>query len=51
MAFDEEIIQLLDEETLVGNAPSVRDGVNDGLEQGLERERMLCDALIPSLRF
>ena len=28
---DEEILQLLYDETLVGNAPAVRDGVNDGL--------------------
>ena len=45
----QEILQLLYDETLVGNAPAVRDGVNDGLEQGLEPERMLYDALIPSL--
>ena len=46
---DEEILQLLYDETLVGNAPVVRDGVNEGLEQGLEPDRMLYDALIPSL--
>jgi len=46
---DEEILQLLYDETLVGNAPAVRDGVNEGLEQGLEPDRMLYDALIPSL--
>ena len=45
----EEILQLLYEQTLVGNAPAVKDGVNDGLEDGLEPERMLYDALIPSL--
>ena len=45
----EEILQGLYDETLVGNAPAVRDGVNDGLEQGLAPERMLYDALIPSL--
>ena len=45
----EEILQLLYDETLVGNAPVVRQGVEDGLEQGLEPERMLYDALIPSL--
>ena len=45
----EEILQLLYDETLVGNAPAVKDGVNDGLEDGLEPERMLYDALIPSL--
>ena len=31
---NEEILQLLYDETLVGNAPVVRDGVNEGLEQG-----------------
>jgi 5-methyltetrahydrofolate--homocysteine methyltransferase len=46
---DEEILQLLYDETLVGNAPTVRDGVNQGLEQGIEPESMLYDALIPSL--
>jgi methylmalonyl-CoA mutase cobalamin-binding domain/chain len=46
---NEEILQMLYDETLVGNAPAVSDGVNDGLEQGLEPERMLYDALIPSL--
>ena len=49
MATDEEILQLLYDETLVGNAPAVRDGVNEGLDQGLAPERMLYDALIPSL--
>src|SRR5205085_6003133 len=46
---DEEILQLLYEETLIGNAPAVSQGVEDGLEQGLAPERMLYDALIPSL--
>ena len=45
----EEILQLLFDETLVGNAPAVKDGVNGGLEDGLAPERMLYDALIPSL--
>jgi 5-methyltetrahydrofolate--homocysteine methyltransferase len=45
----EEILQMLFEETLVGNAPAVKDGVNQGLEDGMEPERMLFDALIPSL--
>jgi 5-methyltetrahydrofolate--homocysteine methyltransferase len=45
----EEILQLLYEETLVGNAPAVTDGVRQGLEDDLEPERMLYDALIPSL--
>ena len=45
----EEILQLLYDETLVGNAPAVKDGVNGGLEDGMEPERLLYDALIPSL--
>ena len=45
----EELLQMLFDETLVGNAPAVKDGVNEGLETGLEPERMLYDALIPSL--
>src|SRR5579872_5682681 len=46
---DEEILQLLYDETLVGNAPAVADGVNQGLAQDLAAERLLYDALIPSL--
>ena len=46
---NEQLLQLLYDETLVGNAPAVTDGVNQGLEQGLEPERMLYDGLIPSL--
>jgi 5-methyltetrahydrofolate--homocysteine methyltransferase len=45
----EEILQGLYDNTLVGNAPEVRDLVNAGLEQSLEPEKMLYDALIPSL--
>ena len=30
----DEILSLLYEETLVGNAPAVADGVNQGLEPG-----------------
>jgi methylmalonyl-CoA mutase cobalamin-binding domain/chain len=45
----DEILQLLYEETLVGNAPAVKDGVEAGLDSDLEPERMLYDALIPSL--
>ena len=45
----EEILQLLYEQTLVGNAPAVKDGVNQGLDDDLAPERMLYDALIPSL--
>ena len=45
----EEILQQLYDDTLVGKAPEVRDAVEQGLEDGLEPERMLFDALIPSL--
>jgi methylmalonyl-CoA mutase cobalamin-binding domain/chain len=45
----EEILQQLYDDTLVGKAPEVRDGVEAGLAEGLEPERMLYDALIPSL--
>jgi methylmalonyl-CoA mutase cobalamin-binding domain/chain len=45
----EEILQMLYEQTLVGNAPAVKDGVNEGLADGMAPERMLYDALIPSL--
>src|SRR5262249_53896573 len=45
----DEILKSLYDETLVGNAPAVVDGVNEGLETDLDPERMLYDALIPSL--
>src|SRR5580704_7801409 len=45
----EEILQMLFDETLVGNAPAVKDGVNAGLADGMDPERILYDALIPSL--
>jgi methylmalonyl-CoA mutase cobalamin-binding domain/chain len=45
----DEILSLLYEETLIGNAPAVADGVNQGLESGLGPDKMLFDALIPSL--
>ena len=45
----EEILQGLYDNTLIGNAPEVRDLVNTGLEENLEPEKMLYDALIPSL--
>jgi len=45
----EEILQQLYDDTLVGKAPEVRDGVEAGLADGMEPERMLYDALIPSL--
>jgi 5-methyltetrahydrofolate--homocysteine methyltransferase len=45
----EEILQALYDNTLVGNAPEVKDLVNQGLEDGMGPESMLYDALIPSL--
>jgi corrinoid protein of di/trimethylamine methyltransferase len=45
----EEIIQGLYDNTLVGNAPEVRDLVNEGLAEGLDPEKLLYDGLIPSL--
>jgi methylmalonyl-CoA mutase cobalamin-binding domain/chain len=45
----EEILQALYDDTLVGKKPEVEENVNRGLEDGLEPERMLYDALIPSL--
>ena len=45
----DEILQGLYDNTLVGNAPEVKDLSNKGLEDGLEPESMLYDALIPSL--
>ena len=45
----EEILQGLYDNTLVGNAPEVRDLVNAGLADDLEPEKMLYEALIPSL--
>jgi methylmalonyl-CoA mutase cobalamin-binding domain/chain len=45
----EEILQGLYDNTLVGNAPEVRDLVNVGLEENLEPEKMLYEGLIPSL--
>jgi methylmalonyl-CoA mutase cobalamin-binding domain/chain len=45
----EEILQQLYDDTLVGKKPEVEANVNRGLEEDLEPERMLFDALIPSL--
>jgi methylmalonyl-CoA mutase cobalamin-binding domain/chain len=45
----DEILQGLYDNTLVGNAPEVRDLVEQGLESELPPESMLYDALIPSL--
>jgi hypothetical protein len=45
----EEILKGLYDNTLIGNAPEVKDLTNKGLEENLEPESMLYDALIPSL--
>ena len=45
----DEILKGLYDNTLVGNAPEVKDLTNRGLEENLEPESMLYDALIPSL--
>jgi methylmalonyl-CoA mutase cobalamin-binding domain/chain len=45
----DEILQSLFDNTLVGNAPEVRDLVNQGLEDGIGPEALLYEALIPSL--
>jgi 5-methyltetrahydrofolate--homocysteine methyltransferase len=45
----EEILKGLYDNTLIGNAPEVKDLTNRGVEDGLEPESMLYDALIPSL--
>jgi methylmalonyl-CoA mutase cobalamin-binding domain/chain len=45
----EEILQQLYDDTLVGNAPSVKALVEQGLEDDLDPSSMLYDALIPSL--
>ena len=45
----DEILQGLYDHTLVGDAPEVKELVERGLEDGMEPESMLYDALIPSL--
>jgi 5-methyltetrahydrofolate--homocysteine methyltransferase len=45
----DEILQGLYDNTLIGNAPEVKDLTNKGVEDGLDPEKMLYDALIPSL--
>ena len=45
----EEILQGLYDHTLVGDAPEVKELVERGLEDKMEPESMLYDALIPSL--
>ena len=44
-----EILQGLYDNTLIGNAPEVKDLTNQGLADGMDPESMLYDALIPSL--
>jgi len=45
----EEILQRLYDETLTGNAPEVLDLTRQALEQNMEPQTLLFDALIPSL--
>src|ERR1700723_4183262 len=45
----EELLSQLYDDTLVGNAPSVLELTNVGLEMGLAPETLLFEALIPSL--
>ena len=45
----DEILQGLYDNTLVGNAPVVKDLTNEGLADGIDPEKLLYDALIPSL--
>ena len=45
----DEILQGLYDDTLVGNAPSVRELTEIGLADGMDPETLLYDALIPSL--
>src|SRR3954453_10521406 len=46
---NDEILQGLFDNTLVGNAPAVREVTEQGLAQDMEPETLLYDALIPSL--
>jgi corrinoid protein of di/trimethylamine methyltransferase len=45
----DEILEGLYENTLVGNAPEVRELVEQGLADGMDPEKLLYEALIPSL--
>jgi 5-methyltetrahydrofolate--homocysteine methyltransferase len=45
----DEILQGLYDQTLVGNKPAVVELTEQGLEEGLEPETMLFEALIPAL--
>ncbi len=46
---EQEILQKLYDETLVGNAPAVADLTRQGLDLGMTPTSLLYDALIPSL--
>jgi methylmalonyl-CoA mutase cobalamin-binding domain/chain len=46
---EDEILKGLYDNTLIGNAPEVKDLTNQGLADGVDPEKMLYDALIPSL--
>jgi 5-methyltetrahydrofolate--homocysteine methyltransferase len=46
---EQEILQALYDETLVGNAPRVLELTNEALDMGMEPQSLLFDALIPSL--
>jgi methylmalonyl-CoA mutase cobalamin-binding domain/chain len=46
---EEDILKGLYDNTLVGNAPEVKDLTNQGLEEGMDPEKLLYEALIPSL--
>jgi 5-methyltetrahydrofolate--homocysteine methyltransferase len=45
----DEILQGLFDNTLIGNAPAVKDLTNEGLAMDMDPETLLYDALIPSL--
>ena len=45
----DEILQGLFDNTLIGNAPAVKELTNEGLAMGMDPETLLYDALIPSL--
>ncbi|HWG83139.1 MAG TPA: corrinoid protein [Gaiellales bacterium] len=45
----DEILQGLFDNTLIGNAPAVKNLTNEGLAMGMDPETLLYDALIPSL--
>ncbi|MDX6547594.1 MAG: hypothetical protein QOG33_1144, partial [Gaiellales bacterium] len=46
---NEEILQGLFDNTLIGNAPAVKELTIEGLAQDMGPETLLYDALIPSL--